>query len=131
VTLSPSEWRTRIEGRPLPGDGRRPWEGREGEDGYEIAGETLARCMLAVIDGDPGLLSLRAERASDPSGLAAAQNDKLEAALNARWPDRAWDRWCGGVTGFQWGWAHNIVRYIHGAKQTGNPAVMTIGDGDA
>ena len=129
ANLEPQEWRERLEQHPLPGEGPDPLTRCEGDmdKGYELAAETLAHCMLAVVDKDPTLLDVTKEKEEDPTGFAAASNDKLEAALEAVWPNRVWDDFCGGVTGFQWGWAHNIVRYIYGVDATGNPAIVTIG----
>jgi hypothetical protein len=123
---TPTEWRARLEARPLPGEGAPAWQGVGPTSGYEAAAETLAHMMLVVADARPDLLDVTAERECDPSGWDAANNDKLMRALAERWP--TWDDHCGGVTGFQWGWAHNIVRYVVGAPPTGNPAIMTVGE---
>ena len=45
-------------------------------------------------------------------------------AAEARWPGL--DDWLGGITGFQFGWANNAVRYILGAESVGNPALVTL-----
>jgi hypothetical protein len=81
--------------------------------------------LLKLADERPELLDVTAERERDPSGLEAARNDKLWEAAQERWPGL--DDWLGGITGFQYGWAHNIVRYIVGASATGNPAILTVG----
>ena len=123
-TPTPAEWRERIEARPEPLDGLAVWDRFGSSDGYEAAGECLARALLILADERPELLDVTAERERDPSGFEAADNDKLWEAAQERWPGL--NDWLGGVTGFQYGWAHNIVRYIVGAPPTGNPAIVTV-----
>lgn len=113
---TPAEWRARLGTRPLPGNGAPAWQGVDPGSDYEAAAEALAHMMLVVADARPDLLDVTAERERDPSGRGAANNDKLMRALAERWP--TWDDHCGGVSGFQWGWAHNLVRYIVGAPLT-------------
>lgn len=129
--LTPAEWRARLEARPLPDTGEPPpWEQGSDEEAYGAAAESLAHCLLVLVDERPELLDVPGPE-EDPSGFEAAHNQRLWEAFEARWPDG--DRWLGGPTGFQYGWvqrayAHNIVRYIAGVEPVGNPALVTVKD---
>jgi len=123
--LTPQQWRERLEARPLPGDGPGPWEQYGSSDeGYAAAGECLAHALLVLTDERPELLDVTAERERDDTGYEAADNRKLWDAFKERWPDG--NDWLGGITGFQYGWAHNIVRYVKDAGPVGNPAIVTV-----
>lgn len=123
---TPEEHRAYILTAPAPMDGPPIWERATGDDGYEMSGLALARALLTVAEDDPALLDVSAERENDPTGWEAANNDKLWEAAMDRW--EGLDDWLGGVSGFQYGWAHNAVRYVLGAEATGNPAIMTLGE---
>lgn len=125
---TPAEMRVYIEAAPLPMDGEPIFKrdlptGMVDGGGYEMAALSLAHGMLALVDEDPSLLNVPS-READPSGSLAADNDALWRAFKKRWPDGS--DWLGGPTGFQFGWTHNAVRYVVGAKAVGNPAVITI-----
>lgn len=123
-TMSPAEMRAYIEEAPLPGDGL-PIYDRFGvtDEGYDMAGRSLAHGFLVLAEEDPLLLDVPS-REDDPDGSERANNDKLWQAFKERWPQG--DDWLGGTTGFQFGWAHNAVRYVVGAEPVGNPAIVTI-----
>lgn len=129
-TMTPAEMREHLESAVKPLDGapifKRDWpaEGLEEGGGYEQSARALGRALLETAEADPSLLDVSKENAEDPSGWAAASNDKLWEAALERYPGL--DDWLGGVTGFQYGWAHNSVRYALGADQTGNPAIVTV-----
>lgn len=127
-TMTPEQMRERIEKAPLPGDGE-PIHSREGEsiDLYGLAAESAAHAMLVVAEENPTLLDVPS-REEDPSGFEAADNMKLWEAVEAKWPDA--DKWWGGITGFQYGWAHGAARYVLGREPVGNPAIVTIKEGD-
>lgn len=117
-----AEWRVRLEARPLPGDAPPPWSPDAGAaGGYEGAAESLAHAMLVLIDERPELLKFGPE----DDDWARADNQKLWEAVKERWPGV--DDWLGGITGFQFGWAHNIVRYVVGVDEVGNPAIVELG----
>lgn len=124
--MTPEELREKIEAAPEPCGGSRPWDrDMKGEDAYQMVAETLAKALLIVADANPTLLDVSVEQAEDNSGFAAANNDKLWEAAQERFPGLA--EWLGGPTGFQFGWAHGAVRFIKGAPQVGNPAIVNIG----
>lgn len=130
--FTPDEMLAYIEEAPMPCEGEGIYERDQTMDGYEMCAKSLARAMLIVVreqrEQGIDLLDLSAERESDPSGWEAANNDKLWAATQERFPGLS--EWLGGPTGFQFGWAHNAVRYALGAEPTGNPAIVTVGGGD-
>lgn len=99
------------------------------DGGYQAAAESLAYAMLLTMEDDPSLLDITDEREKDPSGWDEAHNDKLWKATQEKFPDL--NRWLGGATGFQYGWAHNAVRYAFNFPPVGNPAVLTVGPKDA
>lgn len=116
--LSPqSDVRARIEARPLP-DGEAPWSIATDDDAYEAAAESLAHAFLVLVDEKPDLIAN-----DDPFA------PELWAAFKERWPTG--NDWLGGVTGFQVGWAHNLVRWLHDVPETGNPAIVEIEVPDA
>jgi len=115
---TPAEWRTILEARPLPGDASPPWSPDGG--GYEGATESLAHAFLVLADERPELLKF----GPDEDSWARADNQKLWEAAKARWPGL--DDWLGGITWFQFGWAHNIVRYVVGVDAVGNPAIVEV-----
>lgn len=136
MSMTPEEMRKYIESADLPGDGPPPWERpelnrgiveaaeSEEESGYGYAARSCAHAILVVAEAHPELLDVTDEEKRDPSGFEAADNRKLWDAVKDRYP--AADDWLGGVTGFQWGWAHNAVRYVLGVEPTGNPALVSI-----
>jgi hypothetical protein len=125
--MTPEELRAKIEAAPDPCNGPRPWDrDMKGEDAYSMVAEALAKALLITADSNPNLLDTKVEENEDPSGFAAAQNDKLWAATLERFPGLS--EWLGGPTGFQYGWAHSAVRYIKGSPQVGNPAIVSVGN---
>jgi hypothetical protein len=105
-------WRERLAKAPLPGVGK--------ISDYDGAVDALAQALLVVAEERPELL--------DTTGLdsfEAADNRKLWDAANERFPGLG--DWLGGITGFQWGCAHSVVRGILDADAVGNPALVTIG----
>lgn len=120
--MTPAEMRTYLEEAPLPGDGPGPWE-QHGDEGYGLAGQSLAHALLVLTDERPELLDVPSKE-DDPHGFERADNRKLWDAFKERWPDG--DVWLGGISGFQYGWAHNAVRYVKDAEPVGNPAIVTI-----
>ena len=129
--MTPEQMREHLLEAPEPMVGPGIYErAEEGEftkdDGYDFCGRSLARAMLAVCEADPTLLDVPS-REEDESGLERAHNDKLWEAVKETYPGI--DKWLGGPTGFQYGWAHNAVRYVLEREPVGNPAIMTIGSG--
>ena len=106
-----------IEGAPLPGDGPQLWkrESLSADDRYSLSAESLAHGLLVLCREDRTLLG-----GADEYG----DNPRLWAAFKERWPDG--DTWLGGVTGFQFGWAQNLVRVILGAAPVANPAIIEV-----
>jgi hypothetical protein len=92
-----------------------------GDDAYQLAGELTAKAMLIVADEDPTLLDIPDDITDS---YARATYDKAWLAAEARWPGL--DNWLGGITGNMFGWANQLVRYIHTKEQVGNPAIWTI-----
>jgi hypothetical protein len=125
--LTPEQMREHIEEAPMPLEGEPIHERFEGDldKGYDLSGRSLARALLLTAEEKPELLDVSQEREKDPSGWAAANNEKLWTAAKEKFPGL--DDWLGGITGFQFGWAHNAIRYVLGAEATGNPAIATIG----
>ena len=126
-TLTAQQMRERIEEAPYPLEGAPIFEREERDEpmgNYGMAAESLARAMLVVAEEDPTLLDVPSKE-EDPSGIDRAHNDKLWEAVKARFPGVS--DWLGGPTGFQYGWAHNAVRYALGREGGGNPAIMSIG----
>ena len=120
--MSPSELRAHVEEAPTPLDGPALYDrfSSEPEKGYDMAGRAAAKAMLLVCTEDPALLSF-------PEGATSTDKAFRDApwkAAEARWPGL--DDWLGGITGFQFGWANNAVRYILGAESVGNPALVTL-----
>jgi hypothetical protein len=124
--MTPEEMRAHIEVAPLPNTpgATRPWEEGNLDHGYDLAGRGLAHAFLVLCEEDPSLLEVPSKD-DDPTGSERASNDKLWKAFKARWPDG--NEWLGGCTGFQFGWAHNAVRYVLGVEAVGNPAIVTVG----
>lgn len=124
--MSDYDIKAAVEATPLPGEGLPPYK-RDFPDkemgGYWMAGESLAHALLVLCREDPSLLDVPSKE-DDPQGFERADNRKLWDAFKERWPEG--DDWLGGITGFQYGWAHNAVREILGAEQVGNPALITI-----
>jgi hypothetical protein len=126
---TPEQLRAIIEAAPLPGDGEPIYErglptGMDEDGGYALTANSLAHALLVLAEEDPTLLDLPTKE-EDPSGFERANNSKLWEAFKTRWPEG--NDWLGGPTGFQYGWAHNAVRYVLGREETGNPAILTIG----
>lgn len=125
-TLTPAEMRAHIEEAPEPCEegATRPYELMEADsdeglgEGYGMAARSLARGILICCEADGTLLDLP----DDPTEAAFAT--KVWEAFKERYPEG--DEWLGGTTGYQFGWAHNAVRYALGAEPVGNPAVMTV-----
>lgn len=88
--------------------------------GYEQAANAVAKAMLLVCEENPALLD-PPEPATDIDRMF---HDAHWKAACARWPGL--DRWLGGLSGFQFGWATNAVRYILSKPQVGNPAVVSV-----
>ena len=132
-SLTPEQVREKIESALMPCEGPGIYErGMAGEDGYGACAESLARALLITVEDcreENGIDLLDvSEEEKDESGWEAANNDKLWMATQARFPGLA--QWLGGPTGFQYGWAHNAVRYALGADTVGNPAIATVGKTD-
>jgi hypothetical protein len=121
--MTPAEMRAYIEEAPLPGDGPGSWEPHAKMGGYDGCARSLAHALLVLIEEDPTLLEVPS-REDDPTGAARADNEKLWKAFKARWPEG--NDWLGGPSVFQYGWAHNAVRYIVGAEAVSNPAMGEI-----
>lgn len=131
--MTPEEMRAYIKEAPPPpphrGRLRRrlrpdppgPWDLADKDEGYDLSGRGLAHAFLILAEERPELL----EVPESADGWEAASNERLWEAFKERWPRG--DEWLGGVTGFQFGWAHNAVRYALGAPPVGNPAIMTVG----
>lgn len=118
---TPEELRAKVESAPMPLEGDRIWDRAKGEEAYSLTADCLARALLIVADKDPSLLKVDAKDAWE-----AASNQNLWRAAKEEFPGLS--DWLGGPTGFQFGWAHNLVRFIHGVDQVGNPAVVTVKD---
>lgn len=117
------EWRAHLEALPEPMAGSSPWKriGVKGEDTYQLVSELTAKAMLIVADEDPTLLDIP-DSITDSYGQASY--DAAWLAAEARWPGL--DDWLGGITGNVFGWANQVVRYIHDKPPVGNPAIVTI-----
>lgn len=120
---TPEEMRAYIETAPDPLDGPPIWERNNGMDGYELSALAAAKAMLIVAEADPSTLTIPS-REDDPTGWERANADAHWKAACERWPGL--DDWLGGITGFQFGWANNAVRYVLGAEAVGNPAIVTV-----
>lgn len=118
---TPQEVREKIEAAVTPLDGDKPWQRATGEAAYHMAAECLAKALLIVADRDPSLLDVDPET---EGSWVAANNEKLWEAAKQEFPGL--NDWLGGPTGFQFGWAHNIVRFIHEVEPVGNPAVIDV-----
>lgn len=119
----------RIRSWPLVGQGPSPWEGvdiatPEGEAAHTAVGLGLAHAFLVLCEEQPDLLDVPSLE-DDPQGVARAYNDRLYDAFTARFPDHR--DWTQGATGYQFGWAHGIVRYALGREPVGNPAILSWG----
>lgn len=120
---TPQEWRDHLATLPEPMSDPNPWHtpGLKGEDAYQLAAEMTAKAMLIVADEDPTLLDI-------PDTITGSWNrayyDAAWVAAKKRWPGL--DDWLGGITGNMFGWANQLVRYIHDKPQVGNPALVTI-----
>lgn len=127
--MTPAEMREHIESAPLPCDGVPPYKrdlpkGMVDDGAYSLAARSLAHGLLVLVEEDPTLLDTPS-REDDPSGFDAADNRKLWDAFRERWPEG--NDWLGGPSGFQYGWAHNSVRYALRIPEVGNPAILTVG----
>jgi len=121
---TPDEMRAYINGAPEPMKGKPIWKQFKGDEGYEKSALALARAMLVEVEKDPTLLDVPLKE-EDPTGFARADgNPRLHGAI---FDQEGLNDWLGGVSGFQWGWAHNAVRYAVGAEPVGNPAIVTLG----
>lgn len=121
---TPQEWRDYLDTLPDPMSGPSPWEQKDamkGDDAYQLAGELTAKAMLIVADEDPSLLVIP-ESVTDSYDRAIY--DAAWVAATKRWPGL--DDWLGGITGNMFGWANQLVRYIHNETPVGNPAIVTI-----
>jgi hypothetical protein len=120
---TPQEWRDYLDTLPEPLKGPSPWKKRgvAGEDAYQLAGELTAKAMLICADEDPTLLDIP-DTITD--SYAHSTYDAAWKAAKARWPGL--DNWLGGITGNMFGWANQLVRYIHEKPPVGNPAIVTI-----
>jgi hypothetical protein len=123
--MTPEEMREHITEAPLPNTegATKPYDLEDKDNGYDMAARGLAHAFLVLCEQDPTLLAVPSAE-GDPTGYDAASNDRLWQAFKERWPDG--DDWLGGTTGFQFGWAHNAVRYVLGAAAVGNPAIVTV-----
>lgn len=134
--LTPDQMRAQIMAAPDPLDGPPIYSEERGlprgmkDDNcaYGVAAEAAAKAMLLIATLNPALLDVTAEEKEDPRGFEAADNRKLWDATKSTYPGL--DDWLGGITGFQFGWAHNAVRYALGAPAVGNPALVTIRVGE-
>ena len=130
--MTPDEMRAYIETAPDPLDGP-PIYSREiaavkdatgMSEAYEVAAAAAAKAMLIVCLEDPSLLNVPSKE-DDPTGIERAFADAHWEKAKERWPGL--DDWLGGISGFQFGWANNAVRYALGVEPVGNPAIMSIG----
>lgn len=117
---TPEEVRAAIEAAPTPLEGPKPWERATGGEAYNLTGQCLAKALLIVADKDPSLLKV----SEDEDSWDQAENKKLWEAAKQEFPGLS--NWLGGPTSFQYGWAHNLVRYIHEVDAVGNPAVVEV-----
>lgn len=120
---TPQEWRDHLTALADPMVGPSPWKRRtlDGENQYQLAAELTAKAMLMVADDDPTLLDIPD---SITDSYERASYDAAWKAAEARWSGL--DDWLGGITGNMFGWANQLVRYIHGKPPVGNPAIFTI-----
>jgi len=121
--VTPQEWRDKLAALPDPMTGDSPWHqpGMKGEDSYQMAAELTAKAMLTVADEDPTLLDIP-DTVTDE--WDRADYDAAWQAAKVRYPGL--DDWLGGITGNMFGWANQLVRYIHDKPPVGNPAIVTI-----
>lgn len=124
MSMTPTEMRAYLMAAIEPTQGDPIHVRMPGMDGYEMAARCAARAMLIVCEENPRLLDVPT-REDDPTGFARATHDAHWQAAKDRWPGL--DDWLGGLTGFQFGWANNAVRYALGAEAVGNPALVSIG----
>ena len=125
MSMTPQKWRDHLMSLSDPMVGPSPWAKSAGEDAgedtYQLAAELTAKAMLIVTDENPTLLDIP-ESITDSYGLASY--DAAWQAAQVRWPGL--DDWLGGITGNMFGWANQLVRYIHNKPAVGNPAIVTI-----
>lgn len=119
------EWREHLAALPAIMEGPSVWElpaaKLSGEDTYQLASELTAKAMLTVADEDPTLLDIPD---SVTGSYERASYDAAWQAAKKRWPGL--DNWLGGITGNMFGWANQLVRWLHEKEQVGNPAIVTI-----
>lgn len=124
---TPEQVRDRVMAAPDPCDGLPIWE-REG-DGYSMSADAIAKAFLLAEEADPGILERRESYPDDCEHeiLRGVEKDGASVVWDAvtdRWPD--FDRWVGGASGFQVGFAYNTARYIAGQPIKSNPAILDI-----
>lgn len=141
---SKEEVRTRIEKAPDPCEGLPIW-GRvdageiTGDDAYSLAADAITRAFLHIVLDDPAVLhteffydadEMRAKGSGEDAieflaGKPRDTSDILWERVMARWPE--FDKWIGGASGFQVGFAYSTVRFLLDKPYTGNPAIVEIG----
>lgn len=140
--ISMRDLEERIRSRPLPGDGKPPYEMEDLDEAYSVASEIMAHAFLVLADERPELLtevryydgSEMDDRGEDDAkwwrermtGKAKDPTTVMWEAYMERWPDG--DEWIGGASGYMVGWSFNAVRAIKGVEPAPNPALMTVED---
>lgn len=124
MSMTPAEMREHLMGALDINEGEPIHRRMPGTEGYEMAARCLGKALLLVCEDDPSLLDIPADK-DGARGIGAAFHDAHWGAAKARWPGI--NDWLGGVTGFQFGWANNAVRYALGTRTVGNPAILTVG----
>lgn len=136
------EMEARIRSRPLPGEGKKPWQmEKDGEidDAYSYASEIIAHAFLVIADDWPEMLTERVKYTEEDLAKRYPGEDWWKQLVGTyqdpttvmwdeftkRWPDG--DDWIGGASGFMVGWALNAARAIKNEPPVQNPAIVTVG----
>jgi len=129
---TPAQTRERLEAAPLF-DGPTPWENDDRDAGYGAVADSIGHAFLILIEEDASLLEPQFYPETYPDGspmhevLVGKQRDQSDVLWNAmkeRWPQV--DKWCGGASGFQVGFAFNAACYALERPTGGNPAIVTM-----
>lgn len=119
---SPEWWRKRLE------------EKDDNINGYDAHAEVIAKYMLKAIDETPELANYPVTSIlqkpidwSNPVILVPALDDILIKTHYTN-PSHPFRLALSEATGFTYGWAYNIVRFVLGLPEQPNPALITIGE---
>lgn len=126
---SKDEVRTRIEKAPDPCEGKPIWDRElEGNDAYSLAADCITRAFLHMVLEDQAVLYTEFYYDDEHEFLAGKTRDTSDVLwerVMARWPE--FDKWIGGASGFQVGFAYSTVRFLLDKPYVGNPAIVELG----